>query len=371
VKLATARCFPLRLRLVRPLVTAAGEVATRESVILELDDGEGGVGLGEAAPWPGFGGETVTGSLAVLERAVPLLQDASLEPAEWPLDLVMLLADTPVARSAVEGALCDLAARRRGQPLAAFLQDTAGIATGGTPGRIAVNALLAEREPEALRAEAARVREAGFLAAKLKVGGGPLVGDIARVRAARDGLGPHVALRLDANGSWREAQAREALAAFAPFQPDYVEQPVAAAEVDALARLRADGVARIAADESLSQPAGLQRVLDAGAADVVVLKPSLLGGPLATLAAARRAREAGCEVVFTHAFESAVGRCHALHCAAAWADVQAVHGLAGGSPFRDDLAALPGVERGSVAVPEGAGLGLPVDTARWREAAGA
>jgi len=371
VKLAKARIVPLRLRLTRPLATAAGEFSLRESAVLELHDDDGVAGLGEAAPWPGFGDETIAASRAALEQALPLLRESTLEPAEWPLDLVMRLADAPAARAAVEGALCDLAARRAGQSLAAFLRGLAGLPADGALERVAVNALLAEREPEALRVEAARAREAGFAAAKLKVGGGPLVGDIARVRAARDGLGPAVALRLDANGGWSEAQAREALAALAPFNPDYVEQPVAAAQLEAMARLRAEGTVRIAADESLSQVNGLQHVLDAGAADLVVLKPSLLGGPLAALAAARRAREAGCEVVYTHAFESAVGRAHALHCAAAWGDARAVHGLAGGSPFRDDLAALPAAERGSVAVSQGAGLGLEFDLAGHQGAAGA
>lgn len=366
MKPASARVVPLRLRLQRPLVTAAGEFATRETVILELRDAGGHAGVGEAAPWPGFGGETLAAATAALERAAGLLEGASIEPTQWPLDLVMLLSDLPSARAAVEGALCDLAARRAGQSLAAFLRRAAGLDGDEVPGGIAVNALLLEREPEALRAEAARVRAAGFAAAKLKVATGPLVEDIARVRAARDGLGPQLALRLDANGGWSEDEAREALAALAPFKPDYVEQPVEAGDIGALARLRAGGAARIAVDESLSVDRGLSRVLDAGAADVVVLKPTLLGGPLAALAAARRAREAGCGVVFTHAFEGAVGRGHALHGAAAWGEEDAVHGLAGGTPFRDDLATLPAVEGGLLAVPPGPGLGLPLDVERLR-----
>lgn len=371
MKLAGAQCFPLRLRPVRPLVTAAGEFATRESLVLELRDDEGATGYGEAAPWPGFGGETLAAATAALERAAGLLEGATIEPAQWPLDLVMLLSDLPSARAAVEGALCDLAARRAGQPLAAFLRHTAGLDADGALGAVAVNTLLLEREPEALRAEAARVRAAGFLAAKLKVATGPLVEDIARVRAARDGLGPQLALRLDANGGWSEGEAREALAALAPFKPEYVEQPVAAGDIDALARLRAGGAARIAADESLSAARGLSRVLDAGAADVVVLKPTLLGGPLAALAVARRAREAGSAVVFTHVFESAVGRGHALHCAAAWGEDDVVQGLAGGTPFRDDLASLPAVEGGRLAVPPGPGLGLTLDVGKLREGDGA
>ncbi|HSO07989.1 MAG TPA: hypothetical protein VLW45_12165, partial [Pelomicrobium sp.] len=129
---ASARLVPLRLRLTRPLATATGEFLLRESVILEFTADDGTTGVGEAAPWPGFGEETIAASTAVLERALPLLHGANLEPAQWPLDLVMLLADAPAAHAAVEGALCDLAARRAGQPLAAFLQAAAGVPAGGT-----------------------------------------------------------------------------------------------------------------------------------------------------------------------------------------------------------------------------------------------
>ncbi len=127
MKLASARAIPLRLGLTRPLVTALGEFTTRESVVLELCDGEGACGHGEAAPWRGFGGETLAEAQSALERAVAMLGESSVEPAEWPLDLVMALAQTPSAHAAVEGALCDLAARRAGQPLAAFLRRAAGL----------------------------------------------------------------------------------------------------------------------------------------------------------------------------------------------------------------------------------------------------
>jgi L-Ala-D/L-Glu epimerase len=99
-------------------------------------------------------------------------------------------------------------------------------------------------------------------------------------------------------------------------------------------------------------------VLAAGAADLVVLKPAALGGPMRALELAADAQRAGCRVVFTHAFESAVGARHALHCAAAWGDAAAVHGVATQGLFSDDLAEAPACNAGTVALPGGAGIAL-------------
>lgn len=363
MKLRAARVRPYTLRFAQPLETARGAVATRAGVLLELQDAEGNTGFGEAAPWPGFGTETVGEALAALRRAESLLQGVDLEPGVWPDPLSIQLSRAPAARAALDGALWDLAARRAGLPLAACLLERHGAGAGSALARVQVSALLTAGPPGALREQAAQAREAGHLAAKLKLGAASLAADLERVRAARDGLGPERALRGDANGGWTESQARQALAALAEFHLEYVEQPVAAHDIDGLARLRRGAAVRIAADESVSTEGGVARLLQAGAADVLVLKPAMLGGPGRALEIARRVRQAGCEVVFTHAFESAVGACHALHCAAAWGEIATVHGLATTGLFEADLAEPPAGHRGELIVPQGPGLGVTVANA--------
>lgn len=365
MRLAAARANLVTLRFARPVQTARGTFATRSSVILELCDADGRRGYGEAAPWPGFGTETVEESLAALQRIGSLLQ-VDVEPRNG-AEAFGLDARVPAARAALEGALCDLAAQRQGMSLARWLAAQAGVDGGVAPPRparpmtltkLSVNALLLERAPDALRAEAARVRAEGYRAAKIKLGAATLSDDLERVRIARDALGAQIALRGDANGAWSESQALAALAALAPFALAYVEQPVPVDDVAALARLRRSGIVPIAVDESVVMPEGLLRVLDAAAADVVVLKPAALGGARRALEFAARARQCGCAVVFTHAFESAIGAWHAVHGAAAWGDADAVHGLVTDGVFLDDVAAAPRGDHGSVNVPGGPGLGL-------------
>ena len=355
MRIAAASVRPVTLRFARPVRTAQGEFAERHSVLLGLRDAAGREGFGEAAPWPGFGTESAdeaTDRLRAVAARIEGANLASLQRAEEQL------ADAPAARAALAGALCDLQARTAAQPLAKYLASSVPASHGPPLGDVAVHALLVSQDPGSLRAEAARAVAAGFRALKLKLGAAPLAADVERARAARDGAGAAIALRGDANGAWDEAAAIAALEALAPFGFEYVEQPLPAGDTAGLATLRRRSPLRIAADESVATAEGAERVISSGAVDVVVLKPAMLGGPLRALAIAALARSSGMQVVFSHAFESAVGARHALHCAAAWGDAGAVHGLGTAGLFVQDLAEPVDGAHGLASVGVGPGIGV-------------
>jgi L-alanine-DL-glutamate epimerase-like enolase superfamily enzyme len=97
-------------------------------------------------------------------------------------------------------------------------------------------------------------------------------------------------------------------------------------------------------------------VLVADAADVLVCKPMALGGPVRTLAIARRAADRDVEAVVTTTIDAVVARIGALHVAAALPAVGAC-GLATGSRLSNDLAPDPApVEEGRMPVPAGPGI---------------
>ncbi len=111
-----------------PLATAAGTIDTRTVWVLEIIDDAGRHGLGEAAPLPPFGGESPKDCDEALHQAVamltPELVGSWLERAkpDAPLgNLEPLLARTPCARHAVEGALLDLLAQSQKVPLAGLI----------------------------------------------------------------------------------------------------------------------------------------------------------------------------------------------------------------------------------------------------------
>jgi o-succinylbenzoate synthase len=358
VKVLAARASLAQLRFARPVRTARGDFAERRSAIFSLEDAEGHTGHGEAAPWPGFGTESVDEALVALSDAARLFRDLEIEPGDWPAPVALLLRNAPAARAAVQGALWDLAARRAGLTLADFLALHGVPFCGAVLREVPVQALLIEREPEALRVEAQRAAVAGFRAAKLKLGASSLDEDLARASAARLGLGPAIRLRGDANGAWNDRSALEALAAVAQFDFDFIEQPLPADDVAGLARLRRHSAVRIAVDESVSTEERALRVIAAEAAQVFVLKPAMLGGAARALEIATLVHKAGSEVVFSHAFESAVGARHALHCAAAWGDATAPHGLRTAGLFVRDVAGPVDSHDGRVELTAAPGLGV-------------
>lgn len=253
--------FRYRLPLTAPLVLPGATLTHREGVLVRLD-GEGGTAWGDAAPLPGFSRETLDDVVAAARE---------LEPDCAPPSLRFALE---VARGAV-----------------------AAPPPGAT---LALNAVWLRGEDA--DAFARRVRSAGYVAAKVKVGVGRPAEDAARVRALRAALGPDVALRLDANRAWAWDDAVAFGRALAGVQVEYVEEPLAAPE--RLAEWAGATGLPFALDESLlacapgDEPAG---------AAAYVLKPTLLGGIEAARAWASRAAVQGAAAVVSSCFESGVG----------------------------------------------------------------
>jgi o-succinylbenzoate synthase len=341
-----------------PLETAHGTVWYRDGVLLCLEDSCGARGYGETMPLPGFGLEVLDTAASALQHIAGVLTAVDAGGLEDMLDAVrQQTRSAPGAHAAAETALLDLSARLEGRELASLL--------GGARRRnIEVGALLAARTPREVRTAAKRAVRGGFRTLKLKIAATTVDRDVARVHAARDAVGSDIALRLDANAGWDEATARTALERLESEQPEFVEQPVAATALAAMARLRASSPVPIAADESAASGAGAQAVIDRRAADLLILKPAALGGPRAAAALALRARAVGIESVVTNFLDSAVGDAAALQVAAVLHAPTRAAGLGTQSFFDQDLAAVEAPEAGARALPDSAGLGVVPDPAR-------
>lgn len=362
----SVRLVPYRLPLRDPWPTAEGPILDRHGCLLILEEKDGRLGVGDAAPLPGFGLETIASCVAALRtaarRLIGLSADAYLEGAAHLTHLAPVAA-APTARHAIDLALHDLAAQRAGVPIAQLLGGAEALDV------VPANAVVPRVDAARAGALARDAVQAGARTIKVKVGGGPLHEDLARVRAVREEAGEPVAIRLDANQAWTEAEAIAALAALRVYGLEYVEQPVSASDVAGLARVRRSGGVPIAADEAASDARAVRRLLDAEAADILVLKPMALGGLHAARAAAALARERGVMVVVTSFVDSAVGRTGALHLAASLGAGPLAHGVATGTALLEDVAAGPSMHDGAVPVPRVPGLGILLDPRRLREAA--
>ncbi len=351
LRIASARVLPIRLELAQPLATARAEIRERRGFLLELCDASGARGSGEALPLPAFAGEDRAACERALVAGARALLAAPESPLAWLLERAARAGkQAPVAGAALDVALHDLAARRRDLPLAALLAP-APLA------RIPLCALVAGADRGSLLRAARAAVAAGFGCLKLKLGARPPGRDLARVESLRAALGPGVALRLDANGAWSEAQALAAVARLAGCGIELLEQPVAAEDTAALARVARAAPFPIAADEALALPGASDRLLGEDRVGALVLKLPVLGGLRPALALAERARRAGVAVVVTSFLDSSLGQLAAAALAAALGAGAHASGLATSALLRGDLCRAPGIERGELLLPRGAGLG--------------
>ena len=121
-------------------------------------------------------------------------------------------------------------------------------------------------------------------------------------------------------------EASEHLTRLADLDLELVEEPVAGLE--ALAAVRTTSPVPIAVDESARTIEDVRRTIALGSADLVVLKPSALGGPLITAEVARVVTEAGLGLVVTSLLDGSVGIRAAAHLAAALGALDPAPGLA-------------------------------------------
>lgn len=191
----------------------------------------------------------------------------------------------------------------------------------------------------------ALVRESGATTAKVKIGepGQSEDEDIARVAAVREALGPDGGLRVDVNASWDLETATRRIARLLEFDLQYVEQPVAT--LDDMKTLRSRVDVPLAADELVRQSPHPLRVIEEGAADVLILKVQPMGGVSRVLDLANRST---IPVVISSALETSVGMYGGLLAASLVPDLPFACGLGTvalieGDPTREPLVPSDGL----------------------------
>ncbi len=368
VPVAGLTAFRVRVPFRRPFATATGMWLHREAWIIVVRTPNGRTGLGEAVLEPAATEVEETILDRVIRESAGRARDGELPDAE---ELALLGTPGRAFRAAIDAARLDLA-------FAASRDD------------VAVNGTIGFGAPVAGAQAALQAVAAGFTTLKLKAGAERETMDlVARVRAIRTAVGPDVRLRLDINGAWDLPTAENRLEAIARFGIEYAEQPLVADDLPGAAELRERVAVPIAADESVATPSMARAILDTGAADVLVVKPVRVGGPVAVLEIAEAAARRGVPVVISTLFETGVGIAAGLMIATLLPAVAALgarpaaplaHGLATAGLLEHDLLVSPiPVEDGRMGPVERGlgGLGVALDakavagfTAEVVEAAG-
>ncbi len=179
-----------------------------------------------------------------------------------------------------------------------------------------------------------------------------------RVAAVREAA-PAARLRLDAKRIVGAGMVARPSRRSAAFDIEYVEQPLPSDHgADAQAAYRRQSPIKVALDESATDLPAIAALLDAGAADVIILKPQRAGGPDRAKAIIDLCRARGVRVTVTVSLETAVGATAALHVASLLPAPLPDCGLAMGRFLARDVAAAPELEDGRMIVPTVPGLGI-------------
>ena len=283
-----AREIDLPLR--DPFTIARSSRTVARNVVVDLT-WRGLTGHGEAAPSTYYG-EHPASVLAAVDRL-----GAELGDDPYAIDAVVArwdrtLRGNPAARAAIEMALVDLVGKDTGRPVWRLW----GLDPAAMP---PTSFTIGIDTPEVMARKAAAAGEFGIL--KVKVGTGQDRASLAAIREVR----PDATIRVDANAAWTAREAIRNLEPLLDFGLEFVEQPVAAADLAGLRFVRERLPIPVFADESCLRPEDVQRL--AGAVDGVVLKVAKHGGPLATRRLADLARSLGLRIMIGCMIESSLG----------------------------------------------------------------
>ena len=261
----------------------------------------------------------------------------------------------PRVRSGIATAWLAARAAQQSMSLSRYL---AG-AGPGPASAVPLNAVITEGQPEAAAVRAITLAAEGFRTFKIKCTA-DRESDWQRVAAIRAAL-PHARLRLDANEAWDPAWSLDHLRRLAALDIEYVEQPLPRrCTLAELAAYRAASPVRVAWDESAQDCDAIKRLLDARAADVIILKTLRVGGPDRAYEIIRLLAARGVQCTVTVSLETAVGTATAAHVASLLPPPLPDCGLAMSRFFARDVATPPPLTNAQMVVPTAPGLGVEV-----------
>lgn len=312
MRITDIRLGEISIPLKTPFKTALRTVNSVEDIIVEIHTDTGNVGFGEAPPTGVITGDT-KGSIvgAIKDHIKKTIVGMDIENFEE----IMLRLDKSIikntsAKAAVDIALYDLYGQLYNAPIYKLL--------GGYRKEIITDITISVNSPEEMAKDSLDAIKRGFETLKIKVGKDPVI-DIERMKAIRKAVGYEVKLRIDANQGWKSKEAVKALRKMEDegLDIEFVEQPVAAHDIDGLKYVTDNVSIPVLADESVFSPADALTILQKRAADFVNIKLMKTGGLHNALKICSAAEIYGVECMIGCMLEAKVSVNAAVHLAAA------------------------------------------------------
>jgi L-alanine-DL-glutamate epimerase-like enolase superfamily enzyme len=370
VKIRQIETIPVQVP-IRPEFQIQGSLGSHTEspfLLVRVHTDEGITGLGEVSCTPVWSGEDSVTATHVIRN---FLEPALLE--EDPRDIERLtvkmrraVAGHPFTKSGLEIGLWDILGKAAGLPLYRLFG-------GAVRERVPIKMSVSGVEPRRAADLATWAMQKGLKALKVKVGI-ESEGDVARVKAVRAAIGPHVRLGVDANGGWSPRVAISTIRRMAGESGIYfAEQPVAPLDIQWLVDVRRNIPVPLMADESCYTLQDAMALARAGAADILSLYVGKGGGlgPARKMAAVAEAAGLTCTVGSN--LELGIASAAMTHLATASPGIGAEEfpcDILGPLAYEHDLLAEPlDLHDGSVKAPEKPGLGVSLDEgmlARYR-----
>jgi len=315
MKITNIRTQTLRAPLKNPFITSLRRVDTLEDLVVIVECDDGSVGYGEGAPTPVITGETMGSMIAAIEYIKPFIIGFEIEDFNTILNNIhtRILKNT-TAKSALEIALYDLKAKSVKLPLYKML--------GGTQRTFKTDITISMGNVEKMISDSLDAVTLGYDTLKIKIGDNPQK-DVERIIAIHDALDDNIVLRLDANQGWTAQESVELLHALEKRDiiAEFIEQPVAADDIDGLRYIKERVQTPLLADESIFSVKDARRLLEMEAIDYVNIKLAKTAGITQALKLADLSAEFGVKCMIGCMLEGPISVAAGVHVASAKADV--------------------------------------------------
>ena len=202
---------------------------------------------------------------------------------------------------------------------------------------------------DSLQSEAQAFLDLGFKAMKLRLGSGNRSSDIARVKAVRDVIGPDVGLMVDINQGLIPKAAIRLGRELEDFNLIWIEEPVAAYDLEGHAKVTAALDTPIASGETEYTRFGIQAMIEKKACDILMPDLQRVGG-LTEMRRVAALADAHNMKISTHIFTE-----QSLSIAGSSPNCMSVEHMPWFSPlFNEEMV----IENGNIQIPDRPGTGF-------------
>ncbi|ANU21512.1 o-succinylbenzoate synthase [Planococcus plakortidis] len=353
MKIMEVNVRKLKMVLKHPFTTSFGTFQEKEFLVVEVKDEKGNSGWGESvafhSPW--YSEETVETNLHIIrDFLVPIVLENDIIHPEEVNGLFAHLRKNNMAKSAVEGAVWDLYAKREQIPLAQAL--------GGQLEKIEVGISIGINENMQELIETVRgFVEEGYKRIKVKIKPGFDVGVMRELRKQF----PDVPMMADANSAYR-LEDTELLKELDEFGLTMIEQPLASDDIIDHAKLQSQLKTPICLDESIHSLEDTRKAIELGSTKIINIKIGRVGGLTEAKKIHDYCLEKNVPVWCGGMLESGIGRAHNV-ALTTLPNFVLPGDTAGSSRYWEQDIILPEVtvEDGYITVPKGNGIGYEVD----------